>query len=200
MVFGYSRSQELVIKVGLFGYSKKDELKKIWHILHAQLFGFYLYIENKQYSDHFVITDKVPLLYSSSGDTNLSDKSVILFKNDFDAREYMDAFKLGKGDKDVTTIAFGSYDFVYRIETLIDLVTRVEKERTQKNAYYHHSRCEHFLSNSPQKISMYDSHLARLFNTDYDENNIEYKGITEHLWDSHWGNSFFTKEKNKDSS
>jgi hypothetical protein len=81
--------------MGLFGYSKKDELTKIWHILHAQLFGFYLYIENKQYSDHFLVVDKVPLLCGSLDDTNLSDKSVILFENALDVEKYIDAFQSG---------------------------------------------------------------------------------------------------------
>lgn len=185
--------------MGLFGYSKEDKLKKIWHILHAQLFGFYLYIENKQYSDHFLVTDEVSLLNRSLNE-RISDKSVMLFENKTDVQEYIDTFKLGKGDKDITTIAFSSYNFMYNIETLIDLVTRVERERNQKNLYYHHYGCEHFLSNIPQKISIEDRDLVRLFNLDYNENNIEYKGISEHLWDSAWAHRFFTKNQNTDSS
>ena len=44
---------------------------------------------------------------------------------------------------------------------------------------------------------MEDRALVRLFNTDYNENNIEYKGISEHLWDSYWGHRFFTKDQKK---
>ena len=123
----------MLIKVGLFGYSKEDKLKKIWHILHAQLFGFYLYIENKQYSDHFLVTDEVSLRNRSLNE-RISDKSVMLFEYKTDAQEYIDSFQSGKGDKDVTTIGLSAYNLVYNIETLIDLVTRVEIERNQKTS------------------------------------------------------------------
>jgi hypothetical protein len=185
--------------MGLFGYSKEDKLKKIWHILHAQLFGFYLYIENKQYSDHFLVTDEVSLRNRSLNE-RISDKSVMLFEYKTDVQEYIDSFQSGKGDKDVTTIGLSAYNLAYNIETLIDLVTRVERERNQKNLYYHHYRCEHFLSNIPQKINMEDWNLIRLFDHDNNENNIEYKGISEHLWDSYWGHRFFTKDQKKNSS
>ena len=73
----------------------------------------------------------------------------------------------------------------------------MERERNQKNVFYHHEGCEHFLSNIPQKIDMYNSNLATLFDPDYNENNIEYKGLSEHLWNSYWGHRFFTKDQKK---
>ena len=139
------KSTCLGITMGLLGYSDSDRLRKVWQILHAQLYGLYLEIYDESYHNNFCVqidrADKPPLR-----DNDISIQRVVLFEGVVDKQKYI----TDKNNK----FYIESYSLLIRsplyCDNLIKLVTQVENERNKKNIYYCHHNRLHFLSNKPQ--------------------------------------------------